>query len=253
MTAPTFYDRVKVAVSGTPGTGNATLGAALSGFQTFAAAGVPNSGPVSYVIEDGTNWEIGHGVYTTSGPTLTRTTVIASSNSGSHISATSSAVVYLTALAEDFAAISSGHALGSHTHWRLYVTSVGQTASSIAELELRATMGGSAQHANSYARSTTYGTGYDAAQADDSNTSTFWSSTGGGTQWIEFIYTTPITVAEIHIIGRTDSNFSQNVNDCELYYSDDGSAYLPVARFYDPAITGGSAETSTFEVPSNLP
>jgi len=88
-------------VSGTPGTGTITLGSAVSMFQTFAAAGVLNGQLVSYIIEDGINWEIGQGTYGSSGTTLARTTISASSASGAAISATSSATVYLDALAAD--------------------------------------------------------------------------------------------------------------------------------------------------------
>lgn len=102
MTVTTLYNRVKMTVSGTPGTGVITLGSAVSGYQSFAGAGVPNSTLVSYAIEDtGGAWEVGQGTYATSGTTLTRTTVVASSNSGSAINATSAAIVYIAALAAD--------------------------------------------------------------------------------------------------------------------------------------------------------
>lgn len=84
----------------TTGTGTATLGSALSGYQSFAAAGVSNSDQVHYTIIDGANWEIGHGTYTSSGTTLTRN-VEASSNSGSAITLSGSASVFVTATKDD--------------------------------------------------------------------------------------------------------------------------------------------------------
>jgi hypothetical protein len=83
----------------TSGTGTITLGSASSGFQAFADAGVTDVS-VRYVIEDGTSWEIGTGVYTASGTTLSRS-VLESSNSDAALNLSGSATVFVTAVAED--------------------------------------------------------------------------------------------------------------------------------------------------------
>ena len=92
-------NRAKMSTS-TTGTGTITLGSALSGYQTFAQAGITNGQTVRYAIEDGTNFEIGSGVYTSSGTTLTRS-VTESSNSDNAINLSGSGEVFITASAAD--------------------------------------------------------------------------------------------------------------------------------------------------------
>lgn len=82
MAGPLLFDRVNETTTST-GVGTVTLGGAVAGFQSFAAVG--NGNTCYYCIEDGTDWEVGVGTYSTTGPTLARTTVLASSNGGAAV------------------------------------------------------------------------------------------------------------------------------------------------------------------------
>lgn len=96
---PVLANRARMSTA-TTGTGTITLGSAVIGYQSFSDAGIIDGNTVRYAIDDGDNWEIGTGVYTASGTTLTRN-VSESSNSGSPINLSGTAFVFLTAGAEE--------------------------------------------------------------------------------------------------------------------------------------------------------
>lgn len=77
-----YFDRVRE-TSSTSGTGTFTLAGAATGFRAFSSVFTAATQVVYYCATDGTNWEIGQGTYTLSGTTLSRTNILASSNSGS--------------------------------------------------------------------------------------------------------------------------------------------------------------------------
>lgn len=79
-------DRVKEQ-STTTGTGTVTLSGAYDGYRTFASC-VPDGSVVYYTIHNTSTgyvneWEVGYGTFTSTGTTLSRTTVYSSSNAGS--------------------------------------------------------------------------------------------------------------------------------------------------------------------------
>jgi hypothetical protein len=106
--ATNLVDRAWMSVSGTPGTGNITLGSVVAGNQSFSDAGVTDSVPFSYVAIDGNDFEIGTGQSASSVTTWQRTTVSRSVVGGtagtSKLNLSSASTVFLTARATDLRA-----------------------------------------------------------------------------------------------------------------------------------------------------
>jgi hypothetical protein len=75
-------DRVKETTI-TIGTSTLVLLGATSGFQSFAVIGDGNT--TYYTIDGGTEWEVGIGTYTLLGTTLSRDTILESSNGGTAV------------------------------------------------------------------------------------------------------------------------------------------------------------------------
>lgn len=92
-----FKDRVKETTA-TTGTGTVTLAGASAGFQSFSVIGDANT--TYYTLVSGSEWEVGIGTYTSSGTTLSRDTVLESSNAGSKITLAGTSDVFCTYPAE---------------------------------------------------------------------------------------------------------------------------------------------------------
>jgi hypothetical protein len=75
-------DRVQE-TSTTTGTGTITLAGAVTGFQSFSVIGDANT--TYYAIVGSAEWEVGLGTYTSSGTTLSRDTILESSNGGTAV------------------------------------------------------------------------------------------------------------------------------------------------------------------------
>ena len=101
-------DRVKETTS-TTGTGTLTLAGAVAKFQSFSVVGDGNT--TYYAIEsgNGSDWEVGVGTYTASGTTLSRDTILESSNGGTAISLSGTSTVFCTYPAERSVNTASPH------------------------------------------------------------------------------------------------------------------------------------------------
>lgn len=104
MADPQVADRVKETTTKT-GTGDAyVLGGASTGFQSYLTA-FGAGAQVFYVVENGTDWEVGAGTLSTGPDTLTRDWVNASSNAGSPVD-------WAAGTKNIFCAMSAGDMLG---------------------------------------------------------------------------------------------------------------------------------------------
>lgn len=118
MVAPIFRDRVEEATA-TTGTGNLTLTGAAIGARTFNAA-VPNGATVEFVTDSGgADWEVARGVFV-SPSTLTRDSVLSSSNSGNLVNfGNGTKAVFLTVSADSLAALNSTRTNGQTANYTL--------------------------------------------------------------------------------------------------------------------------------------
>lgn len=125
-------DRVKE-TSTTAGTGTLTLAGAAAGFQSFAAIG--NGNTTYYAIVDSTagTWEVGIGTYTSSGTTLSRDTVLSSSNSGSLVTFSSNSKdVFVTYPSEKSVYLTAADVVAQQSFGAITATSAALTTGTIS-------------------------------------------------------------------------------------------------------------------------
>lgn len=128
-----LFDRRLVTTTST-GTGTVTLGSAVTGFLAFnSAPAIPAGTVVSYLIEQGDDWEVGTGVYNSGANTLTRSPTRSSAGVATAITLTGAgATVGVAANASDFSPnsnftatsaptaandVTQGYAVGSQWLW----------------------------------------------------------------------------------------------------------------------------------------
>lgn len=104
MALPKVFNNVGMTVASAPGTGDISLGSAISDaalgyYDSFSGAGAANGNAARVRIEDGSAWSIEEVTYSTTGPILTGRTNKKSST-GSLLSLSSAAKVYGIADAE---------------------------------------------------------------------------------------------------------------------------------------------------------
>lgn len=101
-------DRIRETTT-TTGTGNLTLGGAVTGYRTFASV-MSSADTCYYTIQMGAAWEVGLGTFT-SPTTLARTTIYASSNAGAALNfAAGTKGVFMDAPASKWGLVGDGTA-----------------------------------------------------------------------------------------------------------------------------------------------
>jgi hypothetical protein len=91
-------DRVKEATT-TSGTGTVVLNGAATGYQSFAVIG--NANTTYYTIAGGSDWEVGIGTYYSGNTSLSRDTILASSNANAAVTLSGTYDVFVTYPAEE--------------------------------------------------------------------------------------------------------------------------------------------------------
>ena len=210
----TFYDRVKVLVASAPGTGAIAIGAASPGYRNFDGANVPDQATVSYAIEDGANWEIGHGTF-------------------------------------QKGAVPSHRFWRVHV---THVTGTGDNYCSIGELQFRATPGGASQTGGTVvagAGANSPGAVFDGDPTSRWYASYPISDpTNGANAWVGMDYgSSPVSVSEVALEPDTGHE-SETPTAFNLDWSDDGVTWNTQQTFTrDPAKAAWvTNEVDLFEV-----
>jgi hypothetical protein len=101
-------DRVKEGTT-TSGTGTVVLNGAATGYQSFAVIG--NANTTYYTIAGGTDWEVGIGTYYSGNTSLSRDTILASSNANTAVVLSGTYDVFVTYPAEASVYLDGGNAI----------------------------------------------------------------------------------------------------------------------------------------------
>lgn len=144
----------------------------------------------------------------------------------------------------------SGVAINPHRYWRLHETANANQNAGMAEVSFATTSGGANLLSGSsfVGASSLFATGttYQASNAVDGNTATYWASNGSVPHWwwVDLGAASPAAVREVKIIARSDSNPQATITTFNLEWADDTTGWQTATSF--TAGTWSLGQTQTF-------
>lgn len=258
-------DRVKETTT-TTGTGTITLEGAATGFQSFAAVGNANSTYYCIVGQGTSEWEVGIGTYTSSGTTLSRTTVLASSNTGSLVSFSAGTKDVFVTYPSSRSVYADGTTLTATNSSILPLTSggTGVTSSSGANSVVL-------RDANNNITANAYFNGFTSVAASGSTITLTVASTpvylvtGSGGQVIQLPNATTLSNGTIFSFNNNQSSgaITVNNNSGSLIVSIPSGAYVTIVLLSNTTAAGSwdrhdqtpanvSWSTNTFDYPGSI-
>lgn len=139
---------------------------------------------------------------------------------------------------------------GSHRYWRVHCgrSNSGGDTYAAAEVEMRATPGGSDQCSGGTATAHSNFSGtFDAPKAFDNNAATLWSASGGASDgWLKYDFGSAVVVAEVMIQARNDASFTQTPRWGCIEFSDDNAIWNTAWEYAMPlTYSAGLAQVTT--------
>lgn len=192
-----------------------TLSGSVTGFQSFAVIGDANTTYYTATDTSG-NWEVGIGTYSTSGPTLTRTTILSSSNSGSAVTFSGTVNVFVT-YPSSRSVYADGTTLTATNSSVLPITSGGTGQTTLAAASI-ATYTGTETLTNKTIEAGTFTNGYTEEVATANTSTAYTIDLAGGTVQIltltgncTYTFPTPVAGKSFILIQKQDGTGSRTV------------------------------------------
>lgn len=150
----------------------------------------------------------------------------------------------------------TGSFWNAHAYWRLVSTerASGSSGSFAAvELQYRATPGGANQAIGGTPTSqNSYSSSYVAAKAHDGLTTTEWVSQSAPDTWIQYQFTSAVSISEIRWTARSDGYPDQSPVAGLVLYSDNGTTWRPAFTLRKTTVWT-SGESFNFTDPTYVP